>query len=244
MRYVLRPGPGRLREPVSAGPVRPGGGRGRRLRGGAEHRRRAEGHAHPGRGPRGHRPWWWWTAAPTAPPRWPSTPACCTCVLPVNLGHGAALRLGYELAAAHGARYVVTLDADGQNDPAELAAMLEPAARRRRPTSSSPHGGSGSTRPPTGSGGPACTLYASILNAIVSQQLTDSSNGYRAFRIEVLNDIVPHAGRGPVPDGRGGDHRVQPGLADHRAAHRVAPAGVGHLEEGRQPGLRACSTAG
>ncbi|HEX3981447.1 MAG TPA: glycosyltransferase, partial [Acidimicrobiales bacterium] len=40
-----------------------------------------------------------------------------TCVLPVNLGQGAALRLGYELAADHGARYVVTLDADGQNDP-------------------------------------------------------------------------------------------------------------------------------
>ncbi len=49
-----------------------------------------------------------------------------TCVLPVNLGQGAALRLGYELAAAHGARYVVTLDADGQNDPAEMAGMVQP----------------------------------------------------------------------------------------------------------------------
>ncbi len=44
-----------------------------------------------------------------------------TCILPVNMGQGAALKLGYQLAAAHGARYVVTLDADGQNDPAELA---------------------------------------------------------------------------------------------------------------------------
>jgi hypothetical protein len=26
----------------------------------------------------------------------------------------------------------------------------------------------------------------------VAQQLTDSSNGYRAFKVEVLNDIVPH----------------------------------------------------
>ena len=47
-------------------------------------------------------------------------------MLPVNLGQGAALRLGYQLASAHGARYVVTLDADGQNDPAEMATMLQP----------------------------------------------------------------------------------------------------------------------
>ena len=49
-----------------------------------------------------------------------------TCVLPVNLGQGAALRLGYELALAHGARFVVTLDADGQNDPSELSTIIEP----------------------------------------------------------------------------------------------------------------------
>ena len=40
--------------------------------------------------------------------------------LPVNMGHGVALRLGYQLARAHGARYVVTVDADGQNDPSEI----------------------------------------------------------------------------------------------------------------------------
>ena len=55
-----------------------------------------------------------------------------TCVLPVNLGQGAALRLGYELAAAHGATYVVTLDADGQNDPTELPDHARAAARRHR----------------------------------------------------------------------------------------------------------------
>ena len=35
-------------------------------------------------------------------------------------------------------------------------------------------------------------LYAWALNTIAKQRLTDSSNGYRAFRIDVLNDIVPH----------------------------------------------------
>ncbi len=113
-----------------------------------------------------------------------------TCILPVNLGHGQALRLGYELASAHGARYVVTLDADGQNDPAEMGDLIRPVldgeadfviASRRL--------GEDQTTDKFRRAG--VTMYASILNAIMSQNLTDSSNGYRAFRIELLDDIVP-----------------------------------------------------
>src|SRR5829696_6480164 len=43
-----------------------------------------------------------------------------------NGGQGAALRVGYRLAWEHGARYVVTLDADGQWDPADIPTVLEP----------------------------------------------------------------------------------------------------------------------
>ncbi len=37
-----------------------------------------------------------------------------------------ALRVGYRLCVEGGARFVVTLDADGQNDPAELPGLLAP----------------------------------------------------------------------------------------------------------------------
>jgi glycosyltransferase involved in cell wall biosynthesis len=114
-----------------------------------------------------------------------------TCILPVNLGQGAALRLGYELASANGARFVVTLDADGQNDPGEMATMLEPlldesadfviASRRLGTDQTTDRFRRAGVR-----------LYAWALNAIAKQQLTDSSNGYRAFRVEVLDDITPH----------------------------------------------------
>jgi glycosyltransferase involved in cell wall biosynthesis len=113
-----------------------------------------------------------------------------TCVLPVNLGQGAALRLGYELAIAHGARYVVTLDGDGQNDPAELGGMIEPliegtadfviASRRL---------GTDQTTDRFRRAG--VNLYAGVLNTILSQRLTDSSNGYRAFTVQLLEDVVP-----------------------------------------------------
>jgi glycosyltransferase involved in cell wall biosynthesis len=114
-----------------------------------------------------------------------------TCVLPVNLGQGAALKLGYAMAAEHGVKYVVTLDADGQNDPAEIPVMVAPlldgssdfviASRRL---------GVDHTTDRFRQAG--VQLYAWMLNTLAHQQLTDSSNGYRAFKIEVLNDITPH----------------------------------------------------
>jgi glycosyltransferase involved in cell wall biosynthesis len=114
-----------------------------------------------------------------------------TCVLPVNLGHGAALRLGYRLAAAHGARYVITLDADGQNDPTEMETLLEPlvedaadfvvASRRLGVDQTTDRFRRAGVR-----------VYASVINRMIGQPLTDSSNGYRAFKVELLEDILPH----------------------------------------------------
>ncbi len=43
-----------------------------------------------------------------------------------NQGKGAALRLGFRYALEKGCDSVVTLDADGQHDPAELPAFLGP----------------------------------------------------------------------------------------------------------------------
>jgi glycosyltransferase involved in cell wall biosynthesis len=114
-----------------------------------------------------------------------------TCVLPVNLGQGAALRLGYELASAHGARYVVTLDADGQNDPAEMATMVQPLLDDTADfVIASRQLGVDQTTDRFRRAG--VKVYARVLNAIVSQHLSDSSNGYRAFKVELLDDILPH----------------------------------------------------
>ena len=114
-----------------------------------------------------------------------------TCVLPVNLGHGVALRLGYALAAEHGARFVVTLDADGQNDPTELESMVRPVIDGEADfVIASRKLGIDQTTDRFRRAG--VTVYASLLNAITAQRLTDSSNGYRAFSVELLEDILPH----------------------------------------------------
>jgi glycosyltransferase involved in cell wall biosynthesis len=48
-----------------------------------------------------------------------------------NAGKGAALRTGFEHALAAGATAVVTLDADGQHDPAEIPGFVERFEARR-----------------------------------------------------------------------------------------------------------------
>jgi glycosyltransferase involved in cell wall biosynthesis len=109
--------------------------------------------------------------------------------LPVNLGQGVALRLGYDLAGRGGARYIVTLDADGQNDPSEIPEMLAPivsgeadfviASRRLGRDETTDLARKAGVR-----------FYSWLLNRIIHQNLTDTSNGFRAFRIEVPKSVL------------------------------------------------------
>ncbi|MEM7474847.1 MAG: glycosyltransferase family 2 protein [Planctomycetota bacterium] len=45
---------------------------------------------------------------------------------PINSGQGAALQTGIDFALSRGAEAIVTFDADGQHDPADLPKMLRP----------------------------------------------------------------------------------------------------------------------
>jgi glycosyltransferase involved in cell wall biosynthesis len=112
-----------------------------------------------------------------------------TFVLSENLGHGFALRVGYALCMELGSTYVVTLDADGQNDPAEIPAMLQPlvddeadfvvASRRLgRDTTTDRVRKSG------------VRLFSWVMSALGGTRLTDTSNGYRALRTLMLDDVA------------------------------------------------------
>jgi glycosyltransferase involved in cell wall biosynthesis len=112
-----------------------------------------------------------------------------TFTFPVNLGHGVALRVGYDLCVREGAQYVVTLDADGQNDPGELAGMLEPlvgdsadfvVASRRLGVD---HTDDSYRRL-------GVVFFAWLMNRLNGTHLTDTSNGYRAMRAAMLADVM------------------------------------------------------
>jgi hypothetical protein len=109
-------------------------------------------------------------------------------VLPVNMGHGVALRLGYDLACSHGARYVVTIDADGQDDPSSIPELVRPLVEDRADfvVASRRLGTDESTDPVRRAG---VVFFSKVINALTGQHLTDTSMGLRALKIEVLTDV-------------------------------------------------------
>jgi glycosyltransferase involved in cell wall biosynthesis len=112
-----------------------------------------------------------------------------TFVLTENLGHGYALRVGYALCIELGAQYVVTLDADGQNDPAEIPVMLQPLIDDEADfVVASRVLGRDTTSDGVRKAG--VRVFSWIVSAMGRTKLTDTSNGYRALRVSMLEDVA------------------------------------------------------
>ena len=112
-----------------------------------------------------------------------------TFTLTENLGHGYALRVGYALCIELGADYVITLDADGQNDPAEIPVMLQPLVDDEADfvVASRVLGQDTTTDRFRKTG---VRVFSVIMSAMGGTKLTDTSNGYRALRTTMLADVV------------------------------------------------------
>jgi glycosyl transferase family 2 len=104
-------------------------------------------------------------------------------------GHGVALRVGYQLAREHGASYIVTLDADGHGDPAQLEDVLQPvvAGEADLVIGSRVLGGADS------GGGKlrrvGIRVFSALVRALTGTKVTDTSSGYRAMRAEVTSTV-------------------------------------------------------
>ena len=152
-----------------------------------------------------------------------------TFTLTENLGHGYALRVGYALCVEFGADYVITLDADGQNDPAEIPVMLQPLVDDEADfVVASRVLGQDTTTDRFRKAG--VRVFSAIMSAMGGTKLTDTSNGYRALRATMLADVVASADPVAVPDGGIAHHLHEAGLAGHRApdacgcpGHRAPP---------------------
>ena len=110
------------------------------------------------------------------------------CDVPVNRGQGAALRLGYRLARAGGATYIVTTDADGQYNPAEIETVLGPVVAGEADfVTGSRQLGSQETKDAIRRAG--SWFFAFTLSALTGQKLSDTTFGLRAMRAEVTGAV-------------------------------------------------------
>ncbi len=107
---------------------------------------------------------------------------------PANQGGGAALRLGYQVAAQLGADVVVTMDADGQHDPAELAGVVAPvlAGEADFVIGSRALGAHEAANTARAAG---VNILSKVVTVMIRRPITDCSSGYRAFRTERLVTI-------------------------------------------------------
>jgi glycosyltransferase involved in cell wall biosynthesis len=111
------------------------------------------------------------------------------CDVPVNRGQGAALRLGYRLAREGGAQYIVTTDADGQYNPAEIESLLAPIlADRADFVTGSRTMGSEETKDPVRKLG--VRVFAVVISTLTGQKISDTTFGLRAMRAEVTGAVL------------------------------------------------------
>jgi glycosyltransferase involved in cell wall biosynthesis len=111
------------------------------------------------------------------------------CDVPVNRGQGAALRLGYRIAREGGAQYIVTTDADGQYNPAEIETLLAPVIEGRADfVTGSRRMGSEETKDPIRKAG--VRFFAFLVSTLTGQGISDTTFGLRAMRAEVTGTVL------------------------------------------------------
>lgn len=110
------------------------------------------------------------------------------CAAPTNRGQGAALRLGYQLAALGGAEFVVTTDADGQYEAAEMPLLLRPLLDGEADfVTGSRRLGTEDTDDRVRSVG--VRVFAALATVLTLRKITDTSFGFRAMRTELASSV-------------------------------------------------------
>lgn len=111
------------------------------------------------------------------------------CVAGRNRGQGAALRLGYRLAAECGATYVLTTDADGQYDSDEMETLLRPLVDDRADfvTGSRRLGREEAADRVRWLG---VRVFAALASMLTRRKITDTSFGFRGMRSELARSVT------------------------------------------------------
>ena len=111
---------------------------------------------------------------------------------PINFGQGVALETGYRCAIAMEARYVVTIDADGQYQPEEIEKLIQPiidgefdmvSGSRTLGHYDQKYARNHLIR------SVGIQFFNFLLTILTGEKITDSSSGFRAVKVEFLNRL-------------------------------------------------------
>jgi glycosyltransferase involved in cell wall biosynthesis len=116
----------------------------------------------------------------------------------INRGQGASLQTGIDFSLAHGAKYIVTFDADGQHQAADIPSMLGALETNRADVVLGSRFIGKAVNMPTHR---RLLLKAAVLftRLTTGLRVTDTHNGLRAMtantarRIEIEEDRMAHA---------------------------------------------------
>jgi glycosyltransferase involved in cell wall biosynthesis len=101
---------------------------------------------------------------------------------PYNKGNGAAVKTGIREARGE---FVLLLDADGQHDPGEVAALLEPAGRYDMVI------GARSARDQTATRALGNAVFKALASWLSERPIADLTSGFRIARRARLLEILP-----------------------------------------------------
>ena len=104
---------------------------------------------------------------------------------PIRRGGGAALRTGYSVAQKWRAKAVVTMDADGQHDPDEIADVIAPILSDEADMTI----GSrilGSMEMYSRLRNTGVHLFSGMLSFALGQKISDCASGFRGFSLQAL----------------------------------------------------------
>lgn len=110
-----------------------------------------------------------------------------------NQGKGCALRTGFQYALRSRYDGVVTLDGDGQHDPAEILQLIHEGERQHAGVVLGNRMANGLAMPRIRRWTNA--LMSAIISGVVGQCIPDSQCGFRFIRREVLEDLPLRARR-------------------------------------------------
>jgi len=107
--------------------------------------------------------------------------------MPVNLGYGVAMQTGLRYASRQNASCVVTLDADGQHDPTQISAILEPVLSGQSDIAiGSRYLSAGAMYRVPVSRRIGSWVFAKIISALTRSRITDPTSGFQCLNSTVV----------------------------------------------------------